>query len=124
MLGDRAVMVNDDKPLLRLEQNEVLVYGTPWDGKHHLSNRMCVPVGGICFLSRAEKNSIRRLSPNEGLAPMLEQTFRPEDAKGTEQMLNLLTELCMRVPLWALSCNISEEAAQLSYHTMKGDLAL
>ena len=124
MLGDRVQVVNDDKPLLRVTENGVLAYGTPWDGKHHLSNRICVPVGGICFLSRGEQNTIHRVSPNEALPSLLEQTFRPEDAQGTAQMLNLLIELCMRVPLWSLACNISEEAAQLSYHTMRGDVKL
>ena len=40
-LGDRAVMVNDDKPLLKIKDN-VTVYGTPWDGKHHLSSNISV----------------------------------------------------------------------------------
>ena len=30
MLGSRAVMVNDDKPLLRVEENGVTVFGTPY----------------------------------------------------------------------------------------------
>ena len=34
MLGDRAVMVNDDKPLIRLTEDGAVVYGTPWNGKH------------------------------------------------------------------------------------------
>lgn len=121
VLGDRAVMVNDDKPLLRLADDNVLVYGTPWDGKHRLSNRISVPVGGICFLSRGQENRIHRVSPNEGLAHLLEQTFRPESTQGMEKMLGLLIDLCMRVPLWSLACNISEEAAKLSYHTMRGE---
>ena len=29
--GDRAVMVNDDKPLLRITKDGVIAYGTPWE---------------------------------------------------------------------------------------------
>ena len=29
--GERAVMVNDDKPLLEVTETGVIVYGTPWD---------------------------------------------------------------------------------------------
>ena len=31
---ERAFMVNDDKPLLRVYEDGVRVCGTPWDGKH------------------------------------------------------------------------------------------
>lgn len=56
--GERAVMVNDDKPLLQVTENGVIVYGTPWDGKHHLSNNISVPLKAICILTRAEENHI------------------------------------------------------------------
>ena len=32
VFGERAVMVNDDKPLLKLTEDGVLACGTPWDG--------------------------------------------------------------------------------------------
>ena len=34
--GERAVFINDDKPLLKISAQGVTVYGTPWDGKHRL----------------------------------------------------------------------------------------
>ena len=43
-LGERAVMVNDDKPLIRISENGPVIYGTPWDGKHRLSNNIGVPL--------------------------------------------------------------------------------
>ena len=122
VFGDRAVMVNDDKPLLRLSPQDVLVYGTPWDGKHHLSNHICARVGGICFLSRASENRITRVSPNEGLGRLLVQTFRPDSTEGTAQMLKLAIELATRIPLWSLECNISEDAARLAWHSMSKEM--
>ena len=122
VLGERAVMVNDDKPLIRLSPEQILVYGTPWDGKHRLSNRMSAKVGGICFLSRSEENYIERLSPNEALPRLLGQTFRPDSADGTARMLQLVIELAGRVPMWSMGCNISEEAARLAYQTMSKEI--
>ena len=37
LLGDKVIMVNDDKPIVRLIDGEFYVYGTPWNGKHRLS---------------------------------------------------------------------------------------
>lgn len=122
VFGDRAVMINDDKPLLRLNEDGVLVCGTPWDGKHRLSTNASAPVGGICFLARGEKNTIERISPNEALARLLGQTFRPESAEGTAQMLQLAIELTARVPMWLLHCNISEEAVHTAYEAMRKDM--
>ena len=122
VLGERAVMVNDDKPLIRLSPEQISVYGTPWDGKHRLSNRISVPVGGICFLSRSAQNHIERLSPNDALPCLLGQTFRPDSEAGTAQMLQLLIELAGRVPMWSMGCNISEEAAWLAFSTMSKEI--
>lgn len=124
IFGDRAVMINDDKPLLRLSQQEVVVYGTPWDGKHHLSNPISAKVGGICLLSRAKENSITRISPNDALVRLLGQTFRPDSVEGTAQMLQLVIDLANRVPLWSLGCNISEDAAWLAYRSMNKEITL
>ena len=74
--GDRAVMVNDDKPLLRITKDGVIAYGTPWDGKHRLSANTSVPLKGICILERATENQIIRLDTKEQLRsayPMIVQ---------------------------------------------------
>ena len=42
--GDRAVMVNGDKPLLHITNEGVTVYGTPWDGKGRQPKTAC-PAG-------------------------------------------------------------------------------
>ena len=45
--GARAVMVNDDKTLVRVKEDSVTVCGTPWDGKHRLSTPIEVPLAAI-----------------------------------------------------------------------------
>ena len=122
MLGERAVMLNDDKPLIRLTPDEVRVYGTPWDGKHRLSVNSSAPIGGICLLSRGEKNVITPISPNEAFPLLMSQTFRPHTDDGTAKMLQLAIELANRVPLWSLHCNMEPEAAQISYQAMKREI--
>ena len=121
VFGDRALMINDDKPLLLLDESGVRVFGTPWDGKHRLSTNTSAPIGGICFLERGEQNKIERVSPNEALPRLLGQTFRPEGAEGTAQMLQLIIELTARVPMWSLQCNISEQAVHTAYTAMRKD---
>lgn len=117
--GPRAFMVNDDKPLIALQEDgQVIAYGTPWDGKHKLSRNTGVPVKGICILSRGEKNEIARITKEEAFGTMYQQTYRPtENPQVIRQTLEILDGL-MKVPLWHLACTISKEAVQVAYNAM------
>lgn len=120
-LGERAVMVNDDKPLIRVHpEGTATVYGTPWDGKHHLSSNIAVPVRAICILERAAENHIREIMPSEALPMLLQQVYRPMNATAMAQTLHLIDRLAGRVKLYRLGCNMEIRAAELSYNTMKG----
>ena len=44
MFGNRAIMINDDKPLLKVVSEGVCVCGTPWNGKHRLGCNKIVPL--------------------------------------------------------------------------------
>ncbi len=118
MLGERAVMVNDDKPLIRVRQDgEAVVYGTPWDGKHRLSRNMSSPLKAICMLSRAEGNRIRRIGKREALPMLIQQTYRPIAQDALRRTLNLIDRLDTQ--FYQLGCNMDISAAKLAYNAMK-----
>ena len=118
MLGDRAVMVNDDKPLIKVfPDGTATVYGTPWDGKHHLSHNIAVPVQAVCILERAEENHIREISKSEALPMLLQQVYRPADPTALAKTLALIGRLDVR--LYRLGCNMDKCAAGVSYNAMK-----
>ncbi|MBR2716438.1 MAG: hypothetical protein IKD79_01715 [Oscillospiraceae bacterium] len=121
LLGDRAVTINDDKPILRAADGGVLVCGTPWDGKHRLSCNRSVPLRGIALLERAAENRIEPISPRAAYPMLLQQVYRPRDSAALQQTLTLLDRLAAAVPLWRLGCNMSPEAARVSYEAMKGE---
>lgn len=118
LFGERAVMVNDDKPLIRISGQEVIVYGTPWDGKHHLSNNIAVPLKAIVVLCRGKENEIHSLSAQEIFPTLLQQSFRTEDPLITMQALGLLSQLSKQVSFYQLHCNMDPEAAQVAYDGM------
>lgn len=120
MLGDRAVMINDDKPLLKFDADVTTVYGTPWMGKHCLGANVSAPVEGICLIEQAKDNSIERVSMAEAFPILLSQIYRPYDPAAMTKVMSLAAALARNVPVWRLKCNISAEAAKLSYTTMTG----
>lgn len=126
--GERAVMVNDDKPLVRVYTPapgtdpqplaQPIVYGTPWDGKHHLSNNIAVPLRAIVVLCRGEQNEIHPISVQEAYPTLLQQSFRTEDPLVTIQAMQLLSLLAQHVGLYQLHCNMDPEAAAVAYQGM------
>lgn len=122
LLGERAVMVNDDKPLIKICEDGVIAYGTPWNGKHRLGNNMSAPLGAICIIKRATENAIRESSYEEAYPMLMQQCYRPSDREAMERTLELLDRMAKLLRFYELRCNISEEAARLSYGTMSGNL--
>lgn len=118
--GDRAVMVNDDKPLLRITDNGVYVCGTPWNGKHNLGTNVEVPLKGLCILTRAEENHIAPVSFSEALPMLLQQSHRPGNPAEVPHILGLLEKLSKQTGLYRLGCNMNIEAATVAYNGMKG----
>lgn len=121
LFGERVTMVNDDKPLLRVLNDQFYIYGTPWDGKHRLSNNISVPLKAICFLKQGPENKIRKLSIFEALGAVLGQVYRPDYEDQMRKVFAIVQQLVQRVPIFELQCTISEEAVRLSYNTMKGE---
>ncbi len=120
LFGERAVMVNDDKPLLHITENGILAYGTPWDGKHHLSSNIAVPLKAVCILARAESNHIEKIMRSSAYPMLLQQTCRPENSFKMRKTLKLLNKILNAASLYKLECNMNIEAAETAYNAMKG----
>ncbi len=122
-LGDRAVMVNDDKPIIRYVDGEFYVYGSPWNGKHNLGTNTRAKIKAICKIYQAKENVIKKASVKDMLITILNQTIRPKDAELMDKLLVLIDKMLRNVNIYELGCNISREAAELSYKTMsQGDV--
>lgn len=118
--GDRAVMVNDDKPFLRILEPEVLVCGAPWSGKHGLDTNITLPLKGICILRRGPENRIRPITAEEAMPMLRKQSCEPLDPDRLEVFRSLVEALGERVPLWEMECTKDPEAALVSYRAMSG----
>ena len=121
LLKDRAIMVNDDKPMVRCIDGEFFVYGTPWNGKHRIDNNVKAKVKAICKISQAKENSIVKATTGEMLVTILNQTIRPENEKDMDKLLLLIEKMLNSVELYSLECNVSIDSAKLSYKTMSGE---
>lgn len=114
-----VVMVNDDKPLIRVTESGVYACGTPWSGTYGLNTDVSLPVRAVCVLYRAEENHIESLAKNRVFAELYQRVYLPPDAEGTQRVLAMLNRTIHFVSFWTLGCNMTPAAALTAYHTMK-----
>ena len=119
LFGSRAVMVNDDKPFLRIREDGVTVYGTPWMGKHGLGANIAVPLKAICVLNRGTENQIQQIPPKDVLQILLQQSCRPQDPKAIPKYLDLIDALASKTTFYSLHCNMNPDAAKVAYEGMQ-----
>ena len=116
--GSRAVMVNDDKPFLRIGEAGVLLCGAPWSGKHGLDANVTVPLGGICILERGGENRICPLEGQQALPRLLQEGCEPLDSSRQPRFEALVQRLSRLVPLWRMTCTRHPDAAMVAYSAM------
>lgn len=121
LLGDRAVMVNDDKPLLKVTDSGVYVCGTPWNGKHRLGNNIIVPLKAVCILSRSSENHIERLDSKGAFLRLMEFAYHSSQKDKLVKTIGLVNKISSKVNLYSLGCNMQPDAAIVAYNAMKGN---
>lgn len=118
VFGSRAVMINDDKPFLKINDDGVIVYGSPWNGKHRIGSNTSAPLKAICILERGTENCISEISAKEALPMLLQQSHRPMQMNMMPHYLDLIDQLSQKVRFYRLSCTMDPQAAVVAYEGM------
>ena len=116
-------LLNDDSPILRIEDGEAVVYGSPWSGKTPCYKPLRLSLGGITRLSQAPHNKMRRLSTLEAMGALLPScppNFAYDDNL-TDGMCAIISSVIATVPVFHLECLPDEQAAQLSFAKLTGN---
>lgn len=119
--GSDVHIVNGDKPIMRFIDGKLYAYGTPWCGKEGWQANTKVAIKAMCFLERAEVNSIRRIGADEAVLRIFHQILTPQDMETVDALFPLLDKTLREIPCYLLGCNISEEAAEVAYNGMIND---
>lgn len=112
---DRTLIINDDKPAIRLSDNMFYAFGTPWSGKSNLNQNIKVPIQAIVFIRQHHENRIKKLNNKEAVKLLIYQSIRPKDSEGMGKLLFLLDALIKSIPVYQLDCKIGTESVELLY---------
>ncbi|SHM97257.1 hypothetical protein SAMN05720472_2838 [Fibrobacter sp. UWR3] len=113
-------LLNDDNPVVRVFDNEIRVFGSPWSGKTPCYKNDSCALGGIVLLIQAPYNKIERLRGIEAYAALVPsisgKRWDKQIADGLHETENALA---MRVPTWYLECLPDADAANTSYNAIR-----
>jgi len=113
-------ILNGDKPILGVTEQEIVAYGTPWMGKEGRGKKGKAPLKALVFLEQAKVNEISSLSQSEASMRLFQQVLFPTEETAATKTLELLDALITRVPSFLMKCDISEEAAKVSFERLTG----
>ena len=111
-LRERVTVICGDKPFLRLTDSGVTVYGGPWQGKERLGTGCAYPLGGIFFLNRAEQNDAVPATTAQKLCGCMNSVLFELGGEQRLRTVEILSEVCKRVPAFMLYCNMENDAVQ------------
>ncbi len=109
-----ADILNDDTPILRVENEQTILYGTPWDGSQNKSINSSAPLNALVIIEQAESNSIRELSNKEAIPLLLPRVFLPyQNAELMDLALQNIEKIIQITPKFLLKCKPDREAVDL-----------
>lgn len=115
-IGDDFVYINDDKPLIRVEENNVTVYGTPWNGKERRGNNISAPLKAVFFLARGETNTYRKVVNKEEIyVKMISQIYLPKEKAKREKALKVADQILKNINFYEINVTKDIESAKMTY---------
>lgn len=117
---ERAEIINGDKILLRVKDDGLWGYGSPWKGKENIGNSSSVRLKAICLLERGRDNVLiplgKKAASNYGW--LIEQVMLKNRQEEILRLIQWLKNAIEYVDLYQLHCNMKIEAAITAYNGM------
>jgi hypothetical protein len=113
-----AYILNDDKPLIWVKAEKLVVSGTPWAGKTIKNDNQDVSLKTIVFLSQGIDNKINSFNKTEKLMKLLQNTYRPGNIESVDILMDLLQQIVNQVPMFGFEAKNDPSAFATIYHKL------
>ena len=98
-----AVVLSDDRVILREEPDGIWMYGTPWHGDEPLASPARGRLAAIHFLRHHRQNDVAPVSRTDSVARLFAACFPPfHDARAIDFTLGFLHRVASSVPCYDL----------------------
>ena len=114
-LGDDIEYINDDKPLIKIENNEPVIYSSPWNGKERRGNNTSAPMKAVIFIDRGVDNTYKKLDNNEQVYfKLLSQIYLPKEKSKREKALKIIDIILKTINFYQINVNMDISAAEMT----------
>jgi hypothetical protein len=114
-----AKILNGDRPVVRVLNNQPYVYGTPWSGSSLEFLNSNAPLSAIVMLEQSTKNSIYKLTNQEAVSKLMPRCFLPyHDSNLMSIAIKNLEKIINNTPIYLLKCRADKEAVELTYKSI------
>jgi hypothetical protein len=94
-------ILSDDRIILRLDDDELWMYGTPWHGEAAFASAGKVRIRRIFILDHGAENHVTLLSRSQAVGEVFARCFPPfHSAGGLERTVALLDHILDTVPCY------------------------
>lgn len=109
-----SFLLNDDNPVLRIEEQKVMAYGTPWSGKTPCYRNLGYPVRGIAGIKRADRNMFEPLDGAAAFSMLLRGSSAiRRDSHLFSPLCDTLALISEKVGVGLMECLPDAEAAEV-----------
>lgn len=107
-----AVLLNDDSPMIRVEDGKVWAYGSAWSGKTPCYKNEVMPLKAVVRLSQAPYNKIEQYMPLRAYASLMPAcSCMRWDRRSTDALHRTVEKVIKVVKGWHLECLPDADAA-------------
>jgi hypothetical protein len=101
---NQAIVLNDDRIVVREKDGEFWMYGTPWHGDFRELSPNGLPIQKMFFLHRGVENRVVLKNGAEAVAMLLARSFPPLwDKNGMTYTTQLCQRIVNKIPCYELS---------------------
>ena len=118
--GDKVHIMNDDKPVVKLYDDKVVAFGTPFDGGSGIALNESYPLKAIIFVERGEENTVRVPENKKIIQKLYFQTARMVNRETAEKMLTNIERILSLTKFYVLTCNMDISAAYIVFENIVG----
>lgn len=121
-LFPESIVVNGDKPLIKIDKTQAIACGTPWCGKEGWNTNTMVSLRAIFLLERVEdgeEDSIEEVPFKKAFPRLLSQVYCPKDPELMKKTIFLLKSLDGKVKFYSFHSSPTRRSVQLAYEIAK-----
>ena len=114
--GDRARVINGDKPLIRMSADGSFVaFGTPWCGKEGMGCNASVPLKALFLLERSTVPTCGPADQEFSIDRLFHQLLMPDHPEQMMRLLDMVDKLVETVPCYRLRCDMTDDSVIAAY---------